>query len=472
MIIKCVLAAVLCQAVDAGDRYPDRIRRLLSPERSGTAQVEWTVTWGAGYDAGLVERYITRTAGDTVWESNLGGENGYHRTRFAHSHNPSTYTLPGVSMTAQEVKQMGLEEAPKEKFSGPQNSMIYQGQGWRLNSERPVSGTVEPIGDASARGLMEPASVGLRARWEEEYSRIPFGLIPSHAEGLESATFSEASENGRPTVSAAYGEHRLTWTFDDRQGGLPVEAALYSGDRLTYYSRTHAQQVAGRWLPRSVEFYMGDSASPYKIIDVQRATFDEPWHMQDLTPDQIGPVYGTQFSTPTGMMPWNGFDLMDMDAFWEMVNLFGVLPDQRWLEAIGKSVGKTAEQYAEILRRQGDHVREAYFREHGEKPWLDAPSPKEKKKDEWDLYVEEFLVKHKLPEPGVKRAHEIRDQAKKLRDAYRRKNAAELRKAKAENDSRKVAHFEGIEKNIFDRVLVRSLKKLVHDEKDAPKKEP
>ena len=155
-----------------------------------------------------------------------------------------------------------------------------------------------------------------------------------------------------------------------------------------------------------------------------------------------------------------------------MVNLFGVLPDQRWLEAIGKSVGKTAEQYAEILRRQGDHVREAYFREHGEKPWLDAPSPKEKKKDEWDLYVEEFLVKHKLPEPGVKRAHEIRDQSKKLRDAYRRKNAAALRKAKEENDSRKVAEYEGIEKRIFDRVLVRELKRLVQDEKDSLKKDP
>ena len=88
------------------------------------------------------------------------------------------------------------------------------------------------------------------------------------------------------------------------------------------------------------------------------------------------------------------------------------------------------------------------------------------------MYVEKFLTEHKLPEPGVKRANEIRDQAKKLRDARRRQNAAELRKAKAVNDSRKVAHYEAIEKNIFDRVLVRSLKKLVHDEKDAPKKEP
>src|SRR3990172_7869436 len=89
MIIECVLAAVLGQAVDAGDRYPDRIRKLLSPVRSGTSQVEWTVTWRAGYDAGLVERYITRTAGDTVRESKLGDENGYHRTLFARSDNPS-----------------------------------------------------------------------------------------------------------------------------------------------------------------------------------------------------------------------------------------------------------------------------------------------------------------------------------------------------------------------------------------------
>ena len=86
--------------------------------------------------------------------------------------------------------------------------------------------------------------------------------------------------------------------------------------------------------------------------------------------------------------------------------------------------------------------------------------------------MEKFLAKHKLPEPGVKRATEIRDQAKKVRDAYRRKNAAELRKAKADRDEKKIAHYEGIEKKIFDRVLVRSLEKLVHDEKGAPKKEP
>ncbi len=474
MLVQLMLAAVMCQTAGdgTGNRYPVRVRNLLSPQRPRTSQIEWTVTWGAGYDAGLVERYITRSAGDTVWESNLGDENGYHRTLFAHSDNPSTHTLPGSSMTAQEVRQMGLQEAPKEKFSGPQNSMIYQGQVWRLNSEHPVSGSVGPIGDPSAQGQVEPTSVGLRARWEEEYSRSPFGLIPSQAEGLESASFSEASVNGRPTVSAAYGEHRLTWTFDDQQGGLPVETAFYSNDRLAYYSRTQAQQVAGRWLPRSVEFYLGDGATPYKVIDVQCATFDEPWHMQDLTPGEIGPVYGTQFSTPTGMKAWNGLELMDMGAFWELVNLFEVLPDQRWLEAIGKSVGKSAEQYAEILRRQGDHVREVYFREHGEKPWLDAPSPKEKDRDEWDVYVEQFLAKHKLPAPGVQRANEIRDQSKKLRDAYRRKNEAKLREAKKEGDPRKIAEYEGIEKRIFDNVLVRELNKLVQVEKDSPKKEP
>ncbi len=81
MLVQLILAAVLCQNTGDGasDRYPERVRNLLSPQRPRTSQIEWTVTWRRGYADGLAERYITRTAGDTLWESNLGDEKGNHR---------------------------------------------------------------------------------------------------------------------------------------------------------------------------------------------------------------------------------------------------------------------------------------------------------------------------------------------------------------------------------------------------------
>ena len=219
-----------------------------------------------------------------------------------------------------------------------------------------------------------------------------------------------------------------------------------------------------------MRFYEGNSTSPYKMIDVQRATFDEPWHMQEISPTDIGALYGTDFASSDGTKMWTGAELIPLNEYFDLVELYGVLPDPRIVEMKAKLIKKTVEEYVEIIQRGIARRREEYRKKYGDEPWLVTKSPKGK--DEWDVYVEKFLTEHKLPEPGVKRANEIRDQSKKLRDAYRRKNAAALRKAKEENDSRKVAEYEGIEKRIFDRVLVRELKRLVQDEKDSLKKDP
>jgi len=315
------------------------------------------------------------------------------------------------------------------------------------------------------------SSIGLAAGWVSQFDANPF-LLPQHVfEGFESATFREGVESGLPSVSAEWGGNfRLTWRFDDRYGGLPVGAALERDDELAGYSETEYERVGERWFPKSVHFYRSDSASPYKMIDVQRATFDESWHLQEITPTEIGALNGTQFSSPDGQKAWTGVELIPVQEYFDLVNLDGVLPDPRILELEAKSLHQTLEEYLRFLERRSVQEREAYRKKYGEEPWLVKKSPKEK--DEWDVYVDKFLTEHKLPEPGVKRANEVRDQAKKLRDAYRRKKAEELRKAKADIDSRKVAEYEGREKRIFDRVLVRGLKRLLPDDKPAPKKDP
>ncbi len=471
-----LLLGALLAPSEPRDHYPMRLRNALDTQPTTTSQVEWTVSWMGGRDDGLVERHITRTAGTSVWQSNLGDENGYHPTTYGEPY-PGAWGKEPPEIPNSEQSPLAYEkwlrdhETPEEEEAGTRNNLIYDGQAWHLeDAERPLSGTVQPLESARHFLPVNLASVGLAPCWWTSESN-PFLLHQSQFEGFDSATFREGVENGLPTLAAEWGGvSRLTWRFDERFGGQPVRASFEVQGVPVYASETEYERIGARWFPKSARFYQGMSTSPYKMIDVQRATFDEPWHMQEITPTDIGALYGTKFGAPDGMKAWTGAELIPLHEYLDLLELYGVLPDPRIVEMLAELTGKTTEEYGQMMQRGIARRREEYRKKYGEEPWLVQKSPTEK--DEWDVYVDKFLAAHKLPEPGVKRAHEIRDQSKKVRDAYRRKNAAELRKAKADNDSRKVAHYEGIEKRIFERVLVRSLKKLVRGEKDAPKKDP
>ncbi len=477
---RWVFLALLLAPTEPDDRYPARLRNILDSRLATTSQVEWTASWIGGRDDGLVERFVTRKAGDSLWESNLGDENGFHPTAYSAGRGSSPEEeLPQPEMTKDGPRIMDEEwlrehEIPKEESAGTRNSLNYDGQAWHLEyAERPLTGIVQPLETARSFLPVNLASVGLAPCWwgSGVYAN-PFQLFQEEFEGFDSATFREWVQDGLPTVSAEWGSgrFRLTWRFDERYGGQAVWAAFERHGVPMYSSETEYEKTGERWFPKSARFYQGMSTSPYKMIDVQRATFDEPWHMQEITPTDIGALYGTNFGAPDGPKKWTGAELIPLHEYLDLLELYGVLPDPRIVEMLAELTGKTTEEYGQMMQRGIARRREEHLKKYGEEPWLVQKSPTEK--DEWDVYVDKFLAAHKLPEPGVKRAHEIRDQSKKLRDAYRRKNAAELRKAKAENDSKKIAHYEGIEKSIFERVLVRSLKKLVHDEKDSPKKEP
>ena len=474
-----VLLGLIFAPTEPRDHYPSRLRNILDSRPATTSQVEWTASWIGGRDDGLVERYVTRQAGDALWESNLGDENGYHPTSYGEPH-PGAWGKDPPEIPNREESPMAYEqwlrthEIPKEESAGTRNSLIYEEQVWHLEyAERPLAGVVQPLKSARDYLPVDLTSMGLApCWWGSGVDDIPFQLPEWALQGFDSATFVEGVENGLPTLSAVYGggRFRLTWRFDDRYGGKPVWAAFERDAVAMYSSETEYERIGERWFPKSARFYQGDPSSPYKMIDVQRATFDEPWHMQEITPTDIGALYGTNFGAPDGMKKWTGAELIPLNEYLDLLELYGVLPDPRIVEMLAQLIGKTTEEYVQIIQRGIARRREEHRKKYGEEPWLVQKSPKEK--DEWDVYVDKFLAEHKLPEPGVKRANEIRDQSKKLRDAYRRKNAAALRKAKEENDSRKVVEYEGIEKRIFERVLVRDLNRLLPEEKTTPKKEP
>ena len=463
--------AFFCVAMITGQqldqaRLPQRLRRALEGETSATSQVEWTLTWFGGYDDGLVERHITRTAGDTIWESNLGNADGYHPTGFQR--------LVPQNPTKEQVQQAMV---PKVELAGVRNKLIHDGWAWYLpHAERPLSGDAAPIDKALAYLPVPIKSVGLAPRLRSDLDTNPFQIAPRDFEGFDEAAFREEWDRGFPTVTAEWGEgKKLTWHFDDRVGGQPVEAAFYHSGQLSTRSETTYALMGGRWLPKSVRFYERDELSPYKIIDVQRASFDEPWHMQEITPEDIGLLRGTQLLGPEGSEVWSGTEVISAEAFWEQVHMYDMLPDPRIVVLLVEPSGRKPdpqklEEYLAYLRDTGTKMRAAYVRKHGTEPWLELTHPnKPGEKDEWDVYVDKFIAEHKLPEPAVKRACEVRDSAKKVRNVRRIQNRDEIRKAQREGDKKKLAYYEEVEQRIFDKMLVRPLRKLAEH---APEKSP
>lgn len=238
------------------------------------------------------------------------------------------------------------------------------------------------------------------------------------------------------------------------------------GDRLLDHSETDFTNDDGRWVPTSIRFFEGESASPHKVIEVQQASYDQPEHAQEITPSDFGLLFGTLMHQDDRSAYWSETGLISVDDYYELLRLYGVRPDRRILEFNVEGMGITVEEYLAQLDQITAQARDSYYAKHGEAPWL---SVKSTEKDEWDLYVEEFIKEHKFDEPRVKRAKEILKRAKQLRDVYKRKNITEIRKAQRYGDRKKLAMFEAHTEAVFDKVLVSGLKKLV-PEKTKTKK--
>ncbi len=236
-------------------------------------------------------------------------------------------------------------------------------------------------------------------------------------------------------------------------------AAFYRGDRLASSSETDFAEIDGRWFPSTIRFYRGDDKTLRKVIDVQRASFDEPWHQQEIIPEDIGVLFGTRlYSWTKDMQCWDGVCLLTADEYDELIYIYGVRPDPRIVEMLAKSSRMTVDQYYALIDQTAEWVRDEYYEKHGEAPWLTMKSAE---KDEWDVYVEKFIKKHKLDKPRVKRAGEILKRAKGLRDSHIRKNRREIRKAERRGDQEKLASYEAYTKRVFDKVLVRTLERLI-----------
>ena len=455
MIPIWILSTLVAAQPDMRAALPPSLQRVVASDRSKTSEIHWTMTHLDETNFGLVENYITRTAAGDLWQANLGGEGGVHRAGYRHPPRKDGL-LPDDAVI------------PPEELAGPRHTLLRDGSLWYVTHHRfrpPETGDLTPQREATAYWPFDFAAAGLAPWWYESTGNT-LGLQERFVRGFEHATFSRFVGGTIETVSASYDGFLLEWQLDRRQGGKPVSAALYQGDEPLYRSETDWREEDGRWLPATMRYFFGPDDQPQAIIEVQDASFDKPSHQQEFTPEDLGVLFGTQLLGPDGVYYWDGQQTLTTDEYYDLIYLYGLRPDPYILECWARSAHRTVEEELAIMDEAIAERRERYFREHGDKPWLMTKAPGEK--DEWDLYVEAFIKKHEFDEPRVKRAHDLLDQAKKLRDHYRRKNKGDQRKAEEEGDTAKLERIAAIEERIFNRVLKRGLEKLL-PRKERPK---
>jgi len=454
-VSSCLVLCIVGQTA-VSDHLP---REILSPALHRgyrTAQFEWSVSWYDKWNDGLVERYVTRRAGDDLWESNLGDEDGYHKTMIRR-------VPPSVEAFYEDRDKY---ERPKGDWGGTRNALLHEGRVWYIpDADKSIAADVrDPSGSLDEIPLPFDFSIaGIALAWDPTRNGNALRLPDRALQGLEDAKFSGGYQDGLKTVSMEYDDKLLVWYLDPRQGNRPVRAEFYSNDELEYSSETDYRKTGDRLVVDSMRFYRGYDDSPSQVVEVQKATFDKPWHLQRITPSDIGALFGTQFYTDNDLQYWSGTDLLTIKDYDELVYLYDVLPDPRIVRRLAKSLKLSVDQYLAWVEVQRQSVRRDYFAEHGTRPWLDEVVLLQKpgERDEWDVYVERFIDRHKLTGEKRKRAVDILERSKKLRDVRLRKDAAKIKQARRENNKKKLAYYKGMTQRIFDEVLVRSLNHLI-----------
>ncbi len=446
----CSAIYVLLCASIGETRYPTRLQNLLDAGKDKSSEVEWTLSWAEGVNNGLVERFLTRTSEDSIWQSNLGDENGFHAVQ---------YTKEPQGHSEEEMREY---QVPREKSAGTRSSMIYGDQLWYLpRSEFPLSGYVQPLSVATAYRPFRPTAIGLSPGMVNELDSGPFRIPYGYADGIDSAAFDERKVLGGSSITAEYGggRFRLTWQFDDRVGGMPVKAMLERDGVLVYFSETEYVKQDDRWVPEQSRFYRGDSATPYKIAEMKNASFNKPKHITDFDPSDMGALYGTQFLTRSGVQYWGGSGLLSDSEFWELVYIYNVLPHPQIIEMIAREGEMSREEYERFLQRGAETRRAEYRKSNYDEPWT-IRRTKTELEDEWDIYLKKFLDEHKLPEAAVERAREVTKKAKEIRDARREKDRADKREAEKKGNQARLKEFEQEEEKMYIRLLVKPLDKI------------
>jgi len=408
----------------------------------------------------VTEHFVSERVGATVREINRGDAKGRH---------PRQY---------QEVLQFlkdypeyhDTEDMHDYKFAEPRyilrmENMVWEKQGTGISAHvaQAEHATDVPY-DVSTLGMGPLPS---------NQVHNDLGVPDFVARALTSSTFTDSTEGAMRRIAgqATQGtrEWRLEWELDLSRDSQPTRAALYRDDQMFAESRTELTQLGGRWFPRLVRYFRESYKSgtePYQVVEVQKASFDEPSHRQEpFSPNDIGVALGNQLTVEgaSTVMYWDGVELITGDEYNELVYLNGVDPDPIVVERQAKWSHLTPEEYLEQLEKSSRPIMRARWeRDHG---FAYVPTTRTAtEEDPWDLYLERFIAEHKLSKPALSRAEKLLKKAKTMRDVHRRKKASELKEAERAGDKAKIAEYNDREDQIFKKALTHPLDELAAKE--------
>ncbi|RMD63866.1 hypothetical protein D6833_05190, partial [Candidatus Parcubacteria bacterium] len=208
---------------------PEQLKRIVEAPLPKTSQVEWTLSWFDEDNEGLVERCVTRTAGETIWQSNLGNERREHRAG------------RGASAASEAAREDS--GVPMSRPKGTQNKMIGEGRQWYIyNADRGFFGETSTLEAAWGNSPVDFRSIGLSAGPHLDWNS--FGLLPPSLNGFDLATFTTYQQGTFDVVTADYEDKHLEWYLDRTKNGLPVHAAFYQGAKLVSSSETDYSNIS------------------------------------------------------------------------------------------------------------------------------------------------------------------------------------------------------------------------------------
>ncbi len=382
-----------------------------------TAYINWTLDHGD-----YQERFEVRIAAHTRWERNLGDQNGFH---------PKTHeeVLKYLKENGERWKQ--TEEMHAFKFKEPQHQLLYNGKVWTKQGSSHWALTHEPYAWDPALGL-------------EDWGLRPHSHINDDMK-MENCV-STLSGTQRVITCGIQGDSKsMEWVLDTEKGSQPISATLRAASGLAIArSQTKLANVDGRWMPSSVEFFKREDEEPYQVQTVQEASFDQDWHRQEpYDPNDLDMGFGHWLG---GLKYWDGASVIGRKDLDRLKYLYDVPLHPDVIEKSASFEKTSVKDYLAKIARNSKQYKLNHAEEYAE--LLKKRSADEK--DEWDAYTDQFVAEHKLGNPKAAVAGKILAAAKKLRNVYRDKQTVSSEKAR----------YDAIEKRIFDRLLVRNLKRL------------
>ncbi len=393
-------------------------------EQIATAHIDWTLDYGD-----YQERIELRVAGGTRWERNLGDRNGFH---------PKQYQTAIAGLKTEEgVKSGQTQDMYDFMFNEPQHRLLLDGSVWNKQGSSMAVDKYPPRASEPPIGF---ADWGL-------------GTTPRLDNDPELGDCFSSQNDSQKVISCKLrgnSEMALEWVLDTSRDSQPIRCALRNGDdELVRWSQTELTEVDGRWMPSSVEFHRKGENAPYEVLTVEEASFDQDWHRTEpYHPSDLDIGFGHYISATDGGKTgwWDGESILSNLEFQatRCLNDMPFHPDV--VRNRARIMGKSVQEYLVIL----ENISRRYKKNHAEEYAEVLRKRAARERDDWDIYVDEFIEEHELVKPKQGIAARILGRAKTLRDIYRDKQTV----------SSEQEEYDAIEKRIFERMLVKNLKRL------------